>query len=83
MMTRRPPARVKFQSATGQTPALVAEFDPKSHSRTETMKKVRFLLAIAIATVGFTACTTNPVAPDGPQECNAEFQDCVKPTTGN
>lgn len=81
MMTRRPSARVKFLSATGQKPALVAEFDPKSQSRTETMKKVRFLLAIAI--LGFTACTTNPVAPDGPEDCNPEITDCVKPTTGN
>lgn len=45
------------------------------------MKKVRFLLAIAI--LGFTACTTNPVAPDGPEECNPDIEDCIKPTTNN
>ncbi|MGD2068396.1 MAG: hypothetical protein PVI57_06900 [Gemmatimonadota bacterium] len=46
------------------------------------MKKLRLVLFIAVATLGFNACTTSPVAPD--DDCNPEVQDCgIKPTSGS
>jgi len=47
------------------------------------MRKLRFLLALAALTVGFSACTTNPIAPDG--DCDPDIEDCapVKPTSGS
>lgn len=49
------------------------------------MKKLRLLLAVAIATFGLNACAGSPTAFENEEpECNPEVQDCgIKPVTGN
>ena len=44
------------------------------------MKKLRFLLLIAVASLGLNACSVTPTAPD---DCDPDIEDCVKPVSGS
>ena len=48
------------------------------------MRKLRFVLAVAIATLGINACTGSPIAPDDGDDCNPDVEDCIiKPVSGS